>query len=129
MGSGWAFPITFSGGNHELTITKYERNIEESIVIVLQTKKGARPLQPQFGSGLERFFFRTMDQTLKSEIQDTVHDTLLENEPRITVHEVEARFADPQSGRVDIHITYTFNQTNTRHNFVFPFHLIEGTNL
>lgn len=129
LGSGWSFPVTFSAGNYCLDLTKYEQNINESIDIILQTAMGERCMQPEFGSGLHQFFFRKMDETLKGEIKDAVMGSLLNNEPRIEVLEVEVSFSDLLNGLIEILITYMYNQTNTRHNYVFPFHIKEGTNL
>jgi phage baseplate assembly protein W len=129
LGSGWSFPVTFSAGNYELNMSSYENNINESIDVILQTKKGERCMEPQFGSGLQQFFFRKMDETLKGEICDTVKMSLLINEPRITVKEVKVEYTDLQNGLVEVGVTYMYNQTNTRHNYVFPFNINEGTNL
>jgi len=128
-GSGWSFPVAFYVGNYQLGLTRYEQNINDSINVILLTKQGERCMEPQFGSGLQQFFFRKMDETLKGEIADAVRSSLLINEPRILVKEVHVEFADLRTGRVEIMIGYIFNQTNTRHNYVFPFHLKEGTNL
>jgi uncharacterized protein len=129
LGSGWSFPVTFSAGNHQLNMTAYEDNINDSIDIILQTSTGERCMEPQFGSGLQQFFFRKMDETLKGEIKDAVKTSLLQNEPRITVTDVIVSFTDIANGVVEIAINYVYNQVNTRHNYVFPFHLNEGTNL
>lgn len=129
LGSGWAFPVTFSVGNYQLMRSSYEQNINESINIILLTNNGERCFEPQFGSGLQQFFFRQMDGTLKGEIKDAVQSALLHNEPRITVTNVSVEYADIQGGLVEITISYVYNMTNTRHNYVFPFYLNEGTNL
>ncbi|WGH75706.1 GPW/gp25 family protein [Tenacibaculum tangerinum] len=129
LGSGWAFPVTFSEGNYELRITKYEANIEDSIDIIMQTNFGEHPMKPDFGSGLQRFFFKKMNKALKADIEETVRSSLLQNEPRITVKNVEVVYKDLQTGLVEITVDYVYNQTNTRHNYVYPFHLKEGTNL
>jgi len=129
LGSGWSFPVTFSVGNYELNLTSYESNINDSIDIILQTRMGERILESRFGSGLQQFIFRKMDESLKGEIADTVKTSLLHNEPRITVKEVDVEYPDLRNGVVSITITYVYNQTNTRHNYVFPFYLKEGTNL
>ena len=70
-----------------------------------------------------------MDDTLKGEIIDAVETSLLDNEPRITVESVDVVFSDIESGAVEVYIDYIYNQTNTRHNYVFPFYLKEGTSL
>lgn len=129
LGSGWSFPVVFSDANYQLNLTAGEDNINEAIDLVLMTRMGERCYQPQFGSGLQRFFFRNMDETLKGEIADAVKMSLLHNEPRITVNEVSVNFTDLQSGHAEIRIGYACNKTNTRHNHVFPFHLKEGTNI
>jgi hypothetical protein len=129
LGSGWSFPVTFSAGNFQLGQSSYEDNINESINIILLTKNGERCFEPQFGSGLSQFYFRPMDGTLKTEMKDAVSMALLLNEPRITVTQVNVDFADLQGGLVEISISYLYNMTNTRHNYVFPFYIKEGTNI
>lgn len=89
---------------------------------------GERSMLPSFGSGLENFMFKTMNENLKSAIEYTIKDALLDYEPRITVENVEADF-DLENAIVQINIDYIYNQTNTRHNYVFPYNLKEGTNL
>ncbi len=129
LGSGWAFPINFSYGNYQLGTSAGEENINESINIILGTRLGERCYQQQFGSGLQQFVFRKMDETLKGEITDMVKDSLLFNEPRITVNDVAVNFLNPLNGYAEITVNYTINNANTRHNHVYPFHLKEGTNL
>ncbi|CAM1367351.1 putative Tail lysozyme [Tenacibaculum sediminilitoris] len=129
LGSGWSFPVTFSVGNHQLEITRYENNIKDSIDVIMQTNFGERPMNPQFGSGLQQYFFQEMNETLKAEIKDTIINSLLINEPRISVLSIEVNYADVFEGLVEVVINYEYNQTNTRHNYVYPFYLKEGTNL
>ena len=128
-GSGWSFPPTFEVGNHQLEMTHAVDNINQSIDVLLQTHMGDRPVLPQYGSGLRQYAFRKRDATLQGELKDTVKSTLLANEPRISVTEVQVAFADHQDGLVLISIGYRIHQTNTRHNHVYPFHISEGTNL
>lgn len=129
LGSGWAFPVQFSAGNYQVHTTSGEENVNENIDIILMTRLGERAFLPEFGSGLQQFSFKKMEETLKGEITDMVHNSLLNNEPRITVHDVSVQFTDMFSGLVEILIVYSINQTNTRHNHVYPFYLKEGTNI
>lgn len=129
LGSGWAFPVTFSAGNCLLELSANEQNINDCINIILMTKQGERYFEPLFGSGLQQFFFRKLDETLKGEIVEAIRISLLHNEPRITVVDVKVEFTDLYKGLTEINIIYTYNQTNTRHNYVFPFNVNEGTNL
>lgn len=129
LGTGWAFPVAFSSGNYQLTTSAYEKNVNESISLLLQTIKGERPLSPGYGSGLQQFFYNKMDETLRGRIEDAIINTLRRNEPRITVTDVQVYFRDMLNGLLEVMITYEYNQTNTRHNYVFPFSLKEGTSL
>ena len=129
LGAGWSFPVTFFAGNHRLNTTANEANINESINIILNTRKGERTLDSNFGSGLQKFMFKQIDNTLKREIIETIQLSLLHYEPRIVVQEVRVTSTDILNGVVEISIIYDYSQTNTRHNYVFPFHLNEGTNL
>lgn len=129
LGSGWSFPVSFSAGNHQVNISANETNINESINIILNTRKGERTLEANFGSGLQQFMFRKIDNTLKGEIVETIQFSLLRYEPRIVVQEVRVAATDLINGTIEILIIYIYAQTNTRHNYVFPFHLKEGTNL
>nr|WP_255667746.1 GPW/gp25 family protein [Flavobacterium sp. ENC] len=106
-----------------------ETNINESINIILNTRKGERTLEANFGSGLQQFMFRKIDPNLKGEIIETIKFSLLRYEPRILVQEVRVAATDLTNGVIEILIIYIYSQTNTRHNYVFPFHLKEGTNL
>jgi phage baseplate assembly protein W len=128
LGSGWAFPVTFSAGNYQLELNANELNINDSIDIILMTKQGERCFEPLFGSGLQQFFFKKMDETLRGEIEEAIKISLLHNEPRITVNDVRVEY-DLTNAITTVTIIYTYNQTNTRHNYVFPFHVNEGTNL
>ncbi|RUT67874.1 phage tail protein [Flavobacterium cupreum] len=129
LGSGWAFPVSFSVGNYQLNTSSNETNINESINIILNTRKGERTLEANFGSGLQQFMFRKIDPNLKGEIIETIKFSLLRYEPRILVQEVRVATTDLTNGVIEILIIYIYSQTNTRHNYVFPFHLKEGTNL
>jgi len=129
LGTGWSFPPTFEQGNYQLTMTKTEDNINQSIDIILKTPRGSRPLQPEFGSNLNRFLFRKLNATCQEEIEQSVKMSLLNDEPRIVVDKVETRLQQDLGSTVAVFIYYTVKQTNSRHNYVYPFSLQEGTNL
>lgn len=129
LGSGWAFPVSFSANNHQLNLSANETNINESINVILNTRKGERTLEAEFGSGIQQFMFKKIDSTLKGEIIETIKFALLRYEPRILVQDVRVASTDIVNGTIEILITYIYSKTNTRHNYVFPFYLKEGTNL
>jgi phage baseplate assembly protein W len=129
LGSGWAFPVSFSTANYRVATNSSIVNINDNIRIIMRTALGQRVFQPLFGSGLGDYQFNKIDATLKGSLASAVKKALLNSEPRISVLNVEVIVTDSAAGIVDISITYMSNQTNTRHNYVFPYHLNEGTNL
>lgn len=129
LGRGWQFPPTFSGASKQVQMSDAEANINQSIDLILQTQRGERSLLPYFGSNLRSYLFKSKDATLKAEIAQSVRDTLLHDEPRIHVDDVLVEYLNQPESTVAISVVYTIKQTNTRHNHVFPFSLLEGTNL
>ena len=129
LGSGWAFPVSFSADNYMLNLSANETNINESIHVILNTRKGERTLESEFGSGIQQFMFRKIDSTLKGEIIEAIKFSLLRYEPRILVQDVKVASTDVANGKIEILISYIYSKTNTRHNYVFPFYVKEGTNL
>ncbi|MFW0717713.1 GPW/gp25 family protein [Pedobacter sp. N23S346] len=127
LGSGWVFPVTFSAGNSQLKLSANEQNINNCIDIILMTKQGERYFEPQFGLGLQQFFFKKMDEMLRGEIAEAIKISLLHNEPHIVVFDVKVDFVYLYKSLIEITIMYIYNQTNTRHNYVSPFHINEGT--
>lgn len=129
LGCGWQFPPSFSGASKQVHMIDAEANINQSIDLILQTQRGERSLLPYFGSNLRSYLFKSKDATLKEEIAQSVRDTLLHDEPRIRVDDVLVDYVSEPESTVAISVIYTIKQTNTRHNHVFPFSLLEGTNL
>lgn len=129
LGAGWSFPPSFDNSNFCVSLTERENNIDQSIDLILQTPRNGRSLVPDFGSELRKFLFQHPDNSLKDEIASSVTATLLNNEPRIEVNTVKVGLLDNNDNTLGIAIDYTVKSTNTRHNHVFPFSLLEGTNL
>lgn len=104
----------------------YEKDVEQSIRIILSTDQGERVMRPDFGAGLNAFVFGPINQVTMQRIQTRVQDALLEWEPRIDVEEVSVSTNSPERNMLLIHITYRVRVTNTLHNLVYPFYLEEG---
>lgn len=56
LGKGWKFPVS-TNDNLEIS-SEFERNIKESILIILETRKMERVMRPDFGCGIhERDYY------------------------------------------------------------------------
>ena len=123
VGAGWSFPmrIDATGG---VALVSQERELEESIRLILATAYGERPMRPEFGCGIHDYVFAPADATTAGRIDFEVRASLERWEPRIDVVSVEVTF-DPVDGAtlyVDIH--YAVRGSNDPRNLVFPFYLI-----
>ena len=128
-GSGWSFPPTFDLGNCQLQLVHDEANINQSIDIILNTLRGERSLQPDFGSDVHSYVFSSIDENVKGEIALSVEQTLLDHEPRIDVEKVSVEIEGDTELTAMVNIAYSIRLTNSRHNHVFPFSVSEGSNL
>jgi phage baseplate assembly protein W len=123
IGRGWAFPVRAdkTGG---IALVSRERELAESIELILRTPRGDRPMRPEFGCGIWDEVFSPMDATTAGRVAYDVRAALERWEPRINVSAVDVTFNDAERGRMDVWITYAERDTNDRRNLVFPFYVI-----
>ncbi len=123
IGQGWAFPVRTdaTGG---IALVAHERELEESVRLILGTAPGERPMRPQFGCGIHDLVFAPADATTAGRIAYEVRTSLERWEPRINVVSVEASFDEDRQGNVNVSIVYAERETNNRRNLVFPFYVI-----
>jgi phage baseplate assembly protein W len=124
LGTGWASPLRVNlQGNIQLSSA--ERNIEESIWLILRTELGERVYRPDFGSRLSELAFAPMNTQTLLLIRLYVEEALEMWEPRIELDEVRTD-PDPVRGRVDIIIDYHPTESHDSRSLVYPFYLLPG---
>lgn len=123
LGTGWKFPVEVDRATGRIRMSSYEENIEESVRVILGTRKGERVMEPEFGSRLHEYAFETADYTTLYSMKNEVERSLTRWEPRIT--DVEAEVADERinEGILFIHIRYVIRSTNNPYNLVYPFYI------
>ena len=129
LGTGWGFPPTFNKEGKNAQMVSNEQDIAESIRILLSTEPGERLMRPEYGCNLRKFIFEREDSTFLNELNHLINQALLNFEPRINFIDATVISRDVLDGQLYIQINYTIIITNTRHNIVFPFYLLEGTNI
>ena len=129
LGTGWSFPPDFSKIENSVQMVSDVTDIEDSIRIILSTTPGERIMQPEFGCDLKRLVFEIIDSTLLASLDHLIYHALLNFEPRITFLNTEVLNMDSPDGKLLIQINFKVIITNSRHNIVFPFYLLEGTNV
>jgi len=122
LGTGWRFPLGVDsrGG---LAISQHERDIDESIRIILITGKGERRMRPDFGCGINDMVFAPNNATTWGLIAHHVEDALGWWEPRIELVDVDVRPDSSDTSRVLVNIRYLVKATNDERSLVYPFYL------
>jgi phage baseplate assembly protein W len=121
LGTGWAFPITPAGGR--LATLSDEALIKQSILLILQTAKGERVMEPEFGCDLQQLVFAADNQGQLHLAQNAVQTALQTWEPRIKVLAVTVTPAQSNPACLLIGVDYMVRAFNSRANLVYPFYL------
>ena len=127
LGTGWSFPPTFALGGRDVQTVSAAADIEESLRILLATRRGERVMQTDFGCELSEFLFAEISQGLLGRVRGLISDAILHFETRITLNDVDVSESESQDGILLISIDYTVRATNSRYNMVYPFYLNEAS--
>ncbi len=126
LGTGWGFPPTFNKSRKSVEMLSGEEDILSSLHILMTTSLGERVLRSKYGSRVPSMIFEPMDSSQRALLRQHIKDSIALYEPRVTNVNVEVQM-DYLEGRVDILVEFTVVATNNRRNFVYPFYIIEGT--
>ncbi|NQW28234.1 MAG: GPW/gp25 family protein [Flammeovirgaceae bacterium] len=129
LGTGWSFPPTFNKFTKSVDMVSDEVDISQSLKIILFTDLNTRIMRPDFGSGLKRFAFDTINSASLSILANSITEAIDLHEPRIDLNEVVIDESEALDGTLLINLMYTIKSVNIRTNVVFPFYLKEGTNI
>ena len=129
LGTGWSFPPKFDKYSKSVVMDNSEVDIENSIRIILGTYPGERLMNPEFGCAVKRMSFENLDEGNVTRIEEIVGNALIQYEPRVKFQSIEVISKNLEEGLIVLQLNYMIINTNTRHNIVFPYYLIEGTNL
>jgi len=123
IGAGWAFPLR-TDRTGSIALVRDQREIEESIHLILATSPGERPMRPEFGCSVHDYVFAPADAATAGDIAYAVRVALDRWEPRITLENVIVNFDGADAGVLLIDVQYTIRGTNDPRNLVFPFYVI-----
>jgi hypothetical protein len=123
IGSGWAFPLR-TDATGSVALVSRDREIAESIRLILGTEPGERPMRPDFGCGIHEFVFASADASTAGQVAYEVRIALERWEPRIDLADVVVSFDGVASGTLYIDVRYSIRGTNDPRNLVFPFYVI-----
>ncbi|MFX0594693.1 GPW/gp25 family protein [Melissospora conviva] len=123
IGAGWAFPLR-TDATGAIALVRGEREVVESIRLILGTTPGERPARPEFGCALQELVFAPADASTAGQIAYQVRVALERWEPRVVCDDVRVDFTDADRGTLYIDIRYRLRGDNDPRNLVFPFYVI-----
>lgn len=129
LGTGWSFPPVFSKERKGVDMVSDHQDIEQSLEILLSTRLGERIMRPDYGCDLTDMIFEPLNTSVRTYIENVVETAILYHEPRIEMLNLQMAEDIESEGKVLILLEYRIIITNTRHNYVYPFYLREGTNI
>jgi len=102
----------------DVPITNLQNSIKQSLFNILHTRKGARPLNPDFGCLLESYLFEPFDEITGKQIGDNINNALGGWEPRISVNKIDVNLIiDAQV--YEVQIVYTLLNLQQRDSITF----------
>jgi phage baseplate assembly protein W len=129
LGKGWSFPPEFSSHNQSLEMVDGVQDVNESLWILLSTAPGERVMNPEYGCRLKSIVFESVNSNTVKDAQRTIEQAILLHESRITLETVNVDATGIVEGVLNFELIYTIRTTNTRHNLVYPYYILEGTNV
>ena len=83
-----------------------EKDIAESLHVLLSTRPGERIMVPGYGCSLESLLFESINLTLTTQITELIRTAILYYEPRIDLENVTLNPDYVLDGRIDIILDY-----------------------
>ena len=122
LGQGLSFPLQFSarGG---LALAAGERDIQQSIRIILETSPGERVMRPEFGCRAKDLLFAPRNEATQALLVMYVEQALGQWEPRIEVKEVIVTDDPANDGAWLVEVQYEIKATHDERSIVYPFYI------
>ncbi len=126
--TGWNFfPQIISDGSRIQDLT-YNNDIIQSLRILFTTLPGQRIGQQLYGCDLMQYVFKPINNSLISNMENTIRTAVTLYEPRIKLIQLKVYTNTEVPHRLDIDLVYILSKTNSRYNITIPFYIMEGAN-
>jgi len=124
IGKGLRFPYSATQ-NKGVAFSEEIERINHSLLMIFETPKGSRLMNPAFGSDLLKYRFDPFDDILLTKIRETITRDIEMWEPRIIITSIKFLDSDiaKDNSILYIYIDYRIINTETEGNFVYPYKL------
>ncbi len=124
VGQGIDFPLRFDASKRvgSVPVSNAGERIKDSIHLILATRPGERPHNPEFGSRLFSLVFEPNDEILQRLLVFYTAEALKRWEKRIEILAVTIiTNLDNDPNKLGVNIEYTIRNSHIRGSFVYPF--------
>ena len=83
--------------------------VKRALLNLINTKRGTRPFNPDYGSDVADYLFRNADVFARHELEQKLYDSIKKFEPRVIVKRIDVVFEDLG---MKIQIDFTIKNTN-----------------
>lgn len=122
LGTGFSWPMGVDGRGG-IAMARQEKDIDESIKIILSTSVGERHMRPMFGCRIHELVFAPNSATTWGLMQQYVEEALGWWEPRIEVVQVDVNPDPTDTARLIVDVLYKVKATSDKRSLVYPFYL------
>ncbi|MBL4706956.1 MAG: GPW/gp25 family protein [Flavobacteriales bacterium] len=123
--TGWSFLPRIVSDGERICQLEYHEDIWESLQILFTTLPGERLAHPLYGCDLMQYTFRPINNSLISEMHNTILTAITLYETRIEVIDIDIAKHSSELHRLDITIGYLLRSTSSRYNYTIPFYTME----
>lgn len=87
--------------------------VKRALLNLINTRKGSRPFNPDYGSDVGDYLFRNADVFAQHELEQKLYQTITRFEPRVNVTRIAVEFEDlGMKIQIDFRILGTNRQTS-----------------
>jgi len=124
--TGWPFLPEIEAEGSRLKEITYHQDIVESLSILFTTLPGERIGHPLYGCDLLQFMFKSINNSLISNLYNTITTAITLYESRIEIIELTIKVNNEVWHQIDIDLFYEISMTSSRYNMTIPFYIMEG---
>jgi phage baseplate assembly protein W len=105
------------GADRDVPMKGDREAIRQSIFNIINTVKGSRPINPEFGCNLNLYLFESYNEDTAMKIGQDIRRNI-SGEPRITPLRVDV-IMDDRNAAYEINVVYSIKSTQTRDSINF----------
>jgi len=124
--TGWPFLPNIGENGAKMTDITYLTDIQESLIILFSTLPGERVGHPLYGCDLLQYMFKPINNSLLSEMDNTITTAITLYETRINIIDLVIQVNNVNYNQIDIELIYQISTTSSRYNMTIPFYIMEG---